>query len=50
MTYLHRSIPAALAKLFLKHKVLYMSEHNDDNLQTCPLNYQSVTARPEGSA
>lgn len=48
MTYLHRSIPATLAKLFLNYKVLYMSEHNDDNLKLCTLNYLSVTANPEG--
>lgn len=50
MTYLHRSIPAALAKLFLKYKVLYLKEHNDDSLKLCTLNYLSVTASPEGLA
>lgn len=48
MTYLHRSIPAASVKLFLKYKVLYMNEYNDDNLKLCTLNYLSVTASPEG--
>jgi len=48
-TYLHRSMPAASAKLFLKYKVLYMNEHND-NLKLCTLNCLSVTTSPEGLA
>lgn len=49
LTYLHISIPAPSAKLFLKYKALYMSEHNDDSLQICPSNDGSVRATPQVS-
>lgn len=49
LTYLHVSIPAPSAKLFLKHKALSMSWRNDDSQQICPSTDGSVTATPEVS-